>query len=325
MRMKLNKSFMLMGILFLVLLLAACGGNEDSENASEDGSNEETQEGQARTLTDAAGNEVEIPANPENVIASYLEDYLVALDITPVAQWSVRDGEDVQDYLQDDLGDVPTIPSDLPYEAVASFEPDLLIMDSAEMVEGNKYDQYSKIAPTYVVGNEQNNEWRAELEEVAKVFGEEDKAEQVLAEYEEKAASAKEEINAAIGSDSAVALWLFSDTFYIVNENLSSGDVLYNDLGITTPNVVKEISGDSVQNWSEISLEKLAELDADHIFLANDDSESGSKMLEDPIWQNIPAVKKGNIYEFSGDSAWLYTGPIANSQIIDDVLESVKE
>ncbi len=311
---------MFTGILFFILLLAACGGNEESENATE----EDTQE-EARTLTDAAGNEVEVPANPQNVIASYLEDYLVALDITPVAQWSVRDGEDVQEYLQDDLGEIPTIPSDLPFEAVASFEPDLLIMDSAEMVEGNKYNQYSKIAPTYVIGTAQNTEWRTELEEIGKVFGKEEEAEQILADYEEKAVSAKEEINSAIGSESAVALWLFSDTFYIVNENLSSGDVLYNDLGITTPNVVEEISEDTVANWSEISLEKLAELDADHIFLANDDAANGSKMLEDPIWQNIPAVQKGNIYEFSGDSAWLYTGPIANSQIIDDVLESVTE
>ncbi|WP_404456205.1 iron-hydroxamate ABC transporter substrate-binding protein [Oceanobacillus kapialis] len=322
--MNFNKKLVLAGILFVTLLLAACG---ESDNAAEDNGDTSTEQEQngTRTITDAVGNEVEVPANPQNVIASYLEDYLVALDITPVAQWSVRDGEDVQDYLQDDLGQVPTIPSDLPYEAVASFEPDLLIMDSAEMVEGNKYEQYSKIAPTYVVGEAQNNEWREELKDVAKVFAKEEEAEQILTDYEEKATNAKEEISSAIGSESAAALWLFNDTFYIVNENLSSGDVLYNDLGLTAPNVVQEISGDTVANWSEISLEKLAELDADHIFLINDDKESGSKMLDDPIWQNIPAVQNGNIYEYPGDSAWLYTGPIANSQIIDDVLESVTE
>lgn len=322
--MNFNKKLVLAGILFVTLLLAACGENDNAAEDNGDTSTEQEQNG-TRTITDAVGNEVEVPANPQNVIASYLEDYLVALDITPVAQWSVRDGEDVQDYLQDDLGQVPTIPSDLPYEAVASFEPDLLIMDSAEMVEGNKYEQYSKIAPTYVVGEAQNNEWRQELKDVAKVFAKEEEAEQILADYEEKATNAKEEISSAIGSESAAALWLFNDTFYIVNENLSSGDVLYNDLGLTAPNVVQEISGDTVANWSEISLEKLAELDADHIFLINDDKESGSKMLDDPIWQNIPAVQNGNIYEYPGDSAWLYTGPIANSQIIDDVLESVTE
>ena len=36
-----------------------------------------------RILTDAMGHEVTIPANPERIIASYLEDNLVALGITP--------------------------------------------------------------------------------------------------------------------------------------------------------------------------------------------------------------------------------------------------
>ena len=52
-----------------------------------------------RTLTDAMGHEVEIPANPQHIIASYLEDNLVALGITPVAQWSVNDGAGIQNYL----------------------------------------------------------------------------------------------------------------------------------------------------------------------------------------------------------------------------------
>ena len=100
------------------------------------------------------------------MIASYLEDNLVALGLPDCAV--VGQGGSVQDYLQDLLKDVPTIEHDLPFEAVASFQPDLLIMDSASMVEGNKYSQYEKIAPTYVIGNEVNNDWREELKKVGK-------------------------------------------------------------------------------------------------------------------------------------------------------------
>ena len=53
----------------------------------------------------------------------------------------------IQDYLQDDLKDVPTISYDLPYEKVLSFEPDLLLISSSATVEGGKYEHYSKIAP----------------------------------------------------------------------------------------------------------------------------------------------------------------------------------
>ncbi|MGP4039241.1 ABC transporter substrate-binding protein [Gracilibacillus sp. D59] len=315
-----------------LFVLAACGNGEDTDSAEPSAEENEAKEGQTaddngaegeetRTVTDAMGHEVTIPANPKRVIASYLEDYLVSLGITPVAQWSVREGEDIQEYLQDDLEGIPTIPSELPYEAVTSFEPDLLLMDSASMVEDNKYDQYNKIAPTFVVGTKQNNDWREELKIISEVFGMEEKAEEVLTEYEAKAKDAKEQIQSAIGDESVAALWLFADTFYIVSENLSSGDLLYNDLGLTAPSVVSEISETTTANWSEISLEKLAELNADHIFLVN--SNNGSSVLEDPIWQNIPAVKKGNIYEYGQDSSWLYTGPIANSQMIDDALESL--
>ncbi|SER26820.1 iron complex transport system substrate-binding protein [Gracilibacillus ureilyticus] len=331
---KIINKWMLFTAMLALLFLAACGSdneetepNEETETGAEtaeENTNSEEEADTERTLTDAMGNEVTIPANPERVIASYLEDYLVALGITPVAQWSVRDGSDVQDYLQDSLADVPTIPSELPFEAVMEFEPDLIIMDSAAMVEDNKYEQYNKIAPTYVVGTEENNDWREELTTIGEVFGKEDQAAQVLADYEAKAEDAREQIQSAIGDESVAALWLFADTFYIVSENLSSGDLLYNDLGLNAPEVVSEISEATTANWSEISLEKLAELEAEHIFLVNSDGE-GATMLEDPIWQNIPAVQNGNVYEFDRGSSWLYTGPIANSQMIDDALESLVE
>lgn len=324
----LKQKYILMLLLIAVLLLAACGSEDNEDTSSEESTDnvqtEESEEAEERVLTDAMGNEVTIPANPERVIASYLEDYLVALDITPIAQWSVGEGS-VQGYLQEDLGDVETISFDLPYEAVTSFEPDLILIDSASMVEDNKYDQYKKIAPTYVVGTEENNDWREELLTIGEVFGMKEHAEQVLADYEEKAAAAKEEIQSAIGEEPVAAIWLTGDTFYVVSENLSSGDLLYNDMGLTAPSVVTEISETSTANWSEISLEKLAELEAEHIFLVNSDKGNGSAMLEDPIWQNIPAVQNGNIYEYEADSSWLYTGPIANSQMIDDALESLVE
>lgn len=329
---KIGNIHILIGLLAL-LVLAACGSGSEENSESEETNTEQTSESTTeesdasaeRTLTDAMGNEVTIPAEPERVIASYLEDYLVALGITPVAQWSVGEGATVQGYLQDSLEGVPTIPYDLPYEAVASFDPDLIIMDSASMVEGNKYDQYSKIAPTYVIGTEQNNDWREELLHIGKIFDQTEKAEEVLADYEEKAANAKEEIQSAIGDESAAAIWLVNGTFFMVSENLSSGDVLYGDLGLAVPNVVKEISESADANWNEISLEKLAELEADHIFLVNSDQGTGAEMLQDPIWQNIPAVQNDNIYEFEADSSWLYTGPIASSRMIDGVLDSLTE
>lgn len=323
-----KKSWNLLSAGILAAVLVGCSEDEATEpveQPSTEQASEETEVQQAstRTITDALGNEIEIPANPERIIATYLEDNLVALGITPVAQWSVNDGASVQGYLQGALKDVPTIPHDLPFEAVQSFNPDLIIMDSASMVEGDKYSQYSKLAPTYVIGEAVNNDWRDELTRVGEVFGKEDVAKQALSDYDTKASAAKEELKAKVGETSVAAVWLVSGSFFIVSDNLSSGAVMYGDLGLQVPEVVKEISASATGNWSAISLEKLVELDADHLFVINSDSPENPAVLSDALWNAVPAVKAGNVYNFSADTSWLYTGAIAHEQIIDHILESL--
>lgn len=299
-----------------------------SESASEPTTAETTTEETAapaedRVLTDSMGNEVTVPAEPKAIIASYLEDNLVALGVKPVAQWMIK-GNSYQDYLQDSLSGVPGIPSDLPLEVVASYSPDLILMDSAELVAGDKYKQYSAIAPTYVVGNAQNNSWREELLTVGEVLGKKDEAQKVLDDYEAKAADAKAKLDEATGgAKKAAALWVLDSDVYVVNQNLSSGDVIYNDLGMTVPDAVKQSSEASEANWSSLSLELLADMDADYIFLVNGSGKTKDQILTDPVWQNIPAVKEGHVYEFTGEKSWLYTGAVANGEMIDDVLSSV--
>ncbi|WP_243459452.1 ABC transporter substrate-binding protein [Metabacillus bambusae] len=322
-----KKLLRLIGVGLLALALAACSEKEATQGQSSakesDQTSSESKEAQTRTLTDAMGNEVEVPANPERIIASYLEDNLVALGVKPVAQWSVNDGKSIQGYLQNGLKDIPTIPHDLPFEAVQEMNPDLIIMDSASMVEGGKYEQYSQIAPTYVIGTEVNNDWRDELIQVGKVLGKEDLAQQALDNYDTKAAEAKATIEEELGNPSVAAIWLVGGKFFMVSETLSSGAVMYGDLGLKVPEVVKEISASATGNWSEISLEKLAELDADHLFLINSDAATGSAPLSENLWKSIPAVEAGDLYEFSPDESWLYTGTIANEQIIDHILNSL--
>lgn len=309
----------------LALLLVGCGHNEAKTSSQDESPSQQQVEHvtESRTLTDALGNEVEVPVHPERVIASYLEDHLVALGITPVAQWSVRDGTSVQDYLQDALKEVPTIPYDLPFEAVQSFQPDLIIMDSAAMVEGDKYAQYNNIAPTYVIGTEVNNDWRDELLRVGEVFDQKDKAQQVLDIYNAKVKEAQQHIYYHVGNSSAAAVWVVGGKFFIVSQNLSSGDVMYNDLGLTVPAVVQEISAHATANWNEISLEKLVTLDADHLFIIESGDDASVKALSEKLWGAIPAVQAGNVHKVPKNSSWLYTGAIANTKIVDDIVDAL--
>ncbi|MBY0119589.1 ABC transporter substrate-binding protein [Paenibacillus sp. FSL L8-0435] len=320
---------LLITVMVMSIWLAACGtktaengaaGESDTTTETET----QTESATERTLTDAMGHEVTIPANPERIIASYLEDHLVTLGVKPAAQWAINNGSGLQDYLQTDLNGIPGIASDLPFEAMASFSPDLIIMGSESTVEGEKYEQYNKIAPTYVLGDEVNKDSRQALLKIGELLNKSDVAQKALDDYDAKAKEIKEKVTAVTGgTKSAAALWLFNNKFYVVSNNVSSGEVMYNELGLAEPNVVKEASAKATGNWSEISLEKIAEMDADYLFLVNSDKGAGSEALKDAVWQSIPAVKTGNVFEFTRSSSWLYSGVQANLQIMEDIQNSI--
>lgn len=297
--------------LLALFTLAACGQSSESKDTNND----------VRTLTDAQDHQVKIPNKPKRIIASYLEDYLVALDEKPVAQWTVGEGK-IQNYLQDKLNDIPTINYDMPYEDVLKFEPDLLLIGSNGSLEGGKYKEYSKIAPTYVVKNGDNVTWRDQLEDIGNVLNKEDKAKQVEEDYDQLVNQTKKDMKEQIDGKSAVVLWVTNNSAFMVAENRSSGQLLYKELGFEVPQLTKDISKKATADFSQVSLENLSQLDADYIFLVN--SDSNAAMFKDPLWSNIPAVKNNHLYEFDGESSWLYNGPIAYTKMVESIRDVLK-
>ena len=310
--MKALNKWLALGVTLLVgtAVLSACNNNNSSTDDSKTTTKKE------RVLTDTLGNKVTIPSQPKRIIGSYLEDYLVALDEKPVAQWTVGN-DSIQNYLQKELKDVPTISYDLPYEEVLKYEPDLLLVSSSALVDGGKYKEYSKIAPTYVVKNGSEVNWRDQLTDVANVLDKKDQADKILADYDTLAKETKESLEKEAPNQSAAVIWVTNNQAFMVSETRSSGAVLYGDLGIKVPNLVKEISKSATADWSQVSLEKLAELDADHIFLIN--SDESAPLFQEAVWKNLPAVKNNHLHSYDKQSTWLYNGPIANTEIIKDV------
>lgn len=317
-------------LLACTALAAACGTSSQSQATppaqssttapgSPAGAPETVKPAEPRVVKDTLGNEVKIPASPKRILGSYLEDPLLVLGEKPVAQWSVKAG--TQMYLEKELAGVPIIPSTLPPETVLGFNPDLMLIFSEGTVANGLYDQYAKIAPTYVLGTEVTNDWRKTLRTIADLLNKKDVAEKALKDYDAKVKSLQEKIKPVIGDKKAAILWITNKTFYVVNGQVASGAVLYGDLGLKAPNILAVLP-DANANWVSISLEKLAELDADYIFLVNSDKGQPGN-LEEPLWKNIPAVKNNRVYEFDRSSSWLYNGLIASSKVLDDVERSL--
>ncbi|MDU5510139.1 ABC transporter substrate-binding protein [Enterococcus gilvus] len=297
--------------LLALFSLAACGQSSDSKDSTTD----------VRTLTDAQDHKVEIPKKPKKIIASYLEDYLVALDEKPVAQWTVGEGR-IQHYLQDDLKGIPTINYDLPYEDVLKFEPDLLLIGSNGSLEGGKYKEYAKIAPTYVVKNGDNVTWRDQLEDIGNVLDKKDQAKEVEKNYDALVTKTKDELKDKIEGKSAAVLWVTNNSAFMVADTRSSGQLLYKELGFEVPKLTKDVSEKATADFSQVSLESLSQLDADYLFLVN--SDSGAAMFKDPLWENITAVKNKQLFEFDGNSSWLYNGPIAYTKMVENIRDTLK-
>ncbi|WP_138495598.1 ABC transporter substrate-binding protein [Paenibacillus pinistramenti] len=328
--------FVLLTMLVFMLVLSACGGNAANNSSSNNaaGSSEPSasaadtasaapSEAAERTVKDAMGHDVTIPANPQKVLASYLEDHLAALGVKPVAQWSVADGKSIQDYLQSSLSGVPTIAYDLPPEQVASFAPDLILIGSESSVEKGLYEQYSAIAPTYVLGDAVAGDWRKALTTIGDLLGKQEEAEKVLADYDQKATDTKAQLESAgISGQSAAVLWITQKNVYMVKNNVASGDVLYKDLGFAEPSLVSDISKTAQSDWNQVPMEQLSKLDADHIFVMNSDG-ADSETIKSGIWQGLKAVKNGNVHEISSDGGWMYKGALAGEQVMDEVVKNL--
>lgn len=315
------------------ILLAACGSNSTDnqvpnhaatalDNSSNGTSETEGKEEKAEVIkepfevTDQVGNKVSIPATVQKVYAPGLEDYLVSLGITPIAQWS--SGTSPQKYLEQELNGVKEIsfangvPSP---ESVVDMEPDLIIFPTAFYAQNGVYENYSKIAPTYVFNNALGDvEGTAEI--IAQLLGLEEKAEELVSEYHAKFSETKEKLASVSAGKQAIYINANAKAIFLVG-NLHYGGYVLSELGFAQNPLVEG------KPSANISLEMLPDIDADYIFINNNDGLGDSFLAEikgSPIWSSLPAVQADQVYNVEGDH-WRSSGLIAYENIMDDILE----
>ncbi|WP_223594516.1 iron-hydroxamate ABC transporter substrate-binding protein [Neobacillus bataviensis] len=310
-----NRFYLSITFLLLLVFVTACGNTDNTEPSKKtEDKNVEVK------LQDAMG-EVTIPANPKRILAPYLEDSLLALGVKPAAQWSI--GDTVLDYLQPELKGVPKIGWDLPLEQAISNDPDLIIFSSPTAIQKGQYEEYKKVAPTYVFKDEVSADWRKQVTQMGEILNKQKEAKDALAKYDTKVSEAKAKIQDAIDGESAAIIWVMADKFYLMENNRFSANVLYGDLGIKQPAFVEGLGKAAVQ-WDPIALEKLPEIKADHIFLVSKKGEPGLDILaKSSIWNGLDAVKNGHVYEMNDPSNWTINGLIASEKTLDEVVKAL--
>lgn len=313
-------------LLIVMAALAGCGNAQEEQPAAEstnqgdtvntvtDTESEQQGTSETRIVKDHFG-EVVIPVKPKRVAAIYLEDYLVALGVEPVVQW-YHPNWGKQDYLNLSAPQYDITGS---IEALLAAEPDLIISDG--FADAAVYEKYSKVAPTYRLTDEiQNGSSTEILRKIADLVGEQEKAEELLEDYDTKITDMKTRLQAAIGNETVAVLRLNigeSDINLLGIKNRFVGSILYKELGLTAPKLVADMD----KFIDTLSMEMLPELGADHIIILTsngtwssaENKETIDSLMNNPIWKSVPAVKNGHIYQV--DRSYWQTGAFTANQL----------
>ena len=305
------------------LLAVACGSDDDaSEDTRSSGTETRlapaTDETDAdpvvdrtdatfpRTITDPAGNKVTISAAPERVVVvgdrSEL-DYLLTLGVVPVQVSTNRfledtpvfDGNSIMPFQQEVLdtsdtqvakvpgvGTDPTDPED-----ILPADPDLII--GFEYQVGDAREEREQIAPvfTYEFGP-----WQDNVRSLGEALGLEDRAEQVIAGWDQRLADAFADGDVPTGTTYAfVDAYPPESALYISPDPAYGPNVLFEAAGFTRLDSYDEIDGFSI-SYERVDLLN----DADVIVFVNYDADStlAQQFIDDPIGQSIPAVERGD-------------------------------
>lgn len=261
-------------------------------------------------IVDALGREVVLPALPQRIVMTGKALFMVAdaaylfpdaaekiIGIGNTAQGS---GNFIQ--LIDSNYDKKAIfDKDAGAEQIAALQPDLVIMKSIA-AESTGAPIEALGIPVLYVDFETPEQYIRDLAILGKVFGNDARATEVAAFYQNKI----DEIAVAVkGAPKPRVLILYY--------NDKDGNVAFNvpPMGWIQTQMVEIAGGEPIwadanpaKGWTQVTLEQIAAWNADQIFVISyfkDPSEVVDGLKADPNWASIRAVKEDKIYGFAGD------------------------
>ena len=298
------------------MMFVGCASNG---TANEDKTTENTV-----TVTDVRG-DVEIPADPQRIVdLSGNSDILSILgyDVVGTANSDAYDYTKFPSYLEETLKGAEilgySMQDTMDVEAVMNLNPDLIVIST---VQEKMYDALSEIAPTVMIQLEALN-WKDDVRALGKVFDKEDVANEWIANYEAKAKEAGDKIKAKYGDNTTYLSFLASGGQFFVFDGAGFGDVLYKDMGLAKPAGMPEQTDISLP---VVTYEGLAAIQADYIF-AIATEEDLAQLEANSIWNNLPAVKNGNVVILES-SPYFNQGysPIGREKLVDEIGDMLNE
>jgi len=316
--------------LLLVVLLTGCIApitapvTESSAGEATAPVREPAAASETRTVTDDLGRTVEVPAQPQRIVA--LQDLqvlrpLLDLGVTPIASTThpAYDGafRFVDEY---DVSGIETIGllGEPNLEQLVLLKPDLIIGTLSAGTD-TQLEQLSVIAPTLVY-----NAGRPVIDyhrSLAEAVGAVDAYEALMADYEVRLAALQQEL-APISANLTVSLLAFNPNAGQIEIGEGPYTLVFRGAGINQPDLqVNFESADEGVRRYWISPELLPEHDADLIFLLyTRDPAVNAPITDSAIWATLKAVQAGQVVEING-STW-YVQSVRSLFSVIDAMEA---
>ncbi|MDF2725665.1 MAG: AraC family transcriptional regulator [Paenibacillus sp.] len=251
------------------------------------------------------------------IFAPFLEDYLVALGVTPVMQFSHKLWGR-QDYLgMREVPDFDITSGD--WKALTASRPEFIILDGG--YRRWSLENCSRISPVFKFPYT-GEDWRVTLEAFGTILGRKKEVSLAIENHEVTIADARQRLIRSARGESVAVLRISSKAVYLYGGGKRgyTGPLLYGGLGLAEPDIVRKLL--PYERRVSLTREELARIDADHLFIAFDKEhgeDAGRQLLETPEWKQVPAVKGNRVHEVDF-MAWMNYGVLSHNCKINDVL-----
>ncbi|MFB7852099.1 ABC transporter substrate-binding protein [Streptomyces sp. NPDC056053] len=304
------------------LLVTGCGadsGDKDAKGSSDKGSAASA----TRTVKDATGRAVEVPANPKRIVTLTQEelDAVLALGVKPVGITNGQGLNKPPAYLADKVEGIDIVGNLLQpvMDKVVAAKPDLIL--AGDMQDEQVLKQLREITPATLVTMAPTDDWKLSLRGIGNALNKLDVANKVISEHESAAKAAGEKLGKNKGAEVSIVRWNPDGPSWMENKQFASGIAL--EMGLKRP---KTQNKDGNAHTPSLSLEKINEIDGDWLFLSTltSDGEQALKEVQSKAaYKELDAVKEGHVVTVNGSVWSTRGGPLAADEVVKDITEAL--
>ncbi len=315
-------------LLAISLLFASCG-SADEDRAGEEPVGPDAPATDAvpetRIVTTALG-EVQVPSRPQRVVTLRPGAFYAAVDvgITPIASVA-----NVTSAYEEALGGVEVLLDgrEPDFEEIAAADPDLILTQAFEgEVLPQGAEVLAEVAPVVAFIDEGSDSWKETFRQYADALNRVDEAETALTEYDARVDDLRTQLGPGRENLEVRVVNAAPEGPRVYLRDTFPGSIL-DDVGFARP------EGEPAEGFSlDLSLERIPELDADHIFVftfgvTDQEAEQATARLDElqdhPLWRSLNAAQEGRVY-LVGDY-WIFGAVSGAEAVLQDLVENLVE